>query len=336
MQPFLGLLTSLILANVAAWAWAFVAFHGQPFLLGTALLAWSLGLRHAVDADHIAAIDNVTRKLMQAGRPSVTIGLFFALGHSAVVALVVAGLAVAAPLLGGRLEAFKEIGGLIGALASSLFLFAIALVNLVILRSLWRIFRRVRSGGDYVEEDLDAVLRRSGFLLRLCRPLFGLITRPWQMLLLGFVFGLGFDTATEVALIGLAASQAAHGLPLWSVLVFPALFAAGMALVDTVDSALMARAYGWAVVKPVRRLHYNLAVTSLSVVVAVSVGSLQVLGLIAERLGPPGAIWDMIAGLNDNADRLGLAIIGVFISIWIGAIVFYRYRRRDEADAAAD
>ena len=158
MQPIWGLLTSLILANVAAWAWAFVAFHDQPFLLGTALLAWSLGLRHAVDADHIAAIDNVTRKLMQAGRPSVTAGLFFALGHSAVVALVVAGLAVATPLLGGRLEAFKEIGGLIGALASSLFLFAIALVNLVILRSLWRIFRRVQNGGDYVEEDLDAVL----------------------------------------------------------------------------------------------------------------------------------------------------------------------------------
>ncbi|MCW5732804.1 MAG: HoxN/HupN/NixA family nickel/cobalt transporter [Enhydrobacter sp.] len=336
MQPIWGLLTSLVLANVGAWAWAFVAFQDQPFLLGTALLAWSLGLRHAVDADHIAAIDNVTRKLIQAGRPSVAVGLFFALGHSAVVALAVIGLASAAPLLGGRLEEFKEVGGLIGALASSLFLFAIALVNLVILRSLWRIFRRVQNGGDYVEEDLDAVLRRSGFLVRLCRPLFGLITRPWHMLLLGFLFGLGFDTATEVALLGLAASQAANGLPIWSVLVFPALFAAGMALVDTADGVLMARAYGWAFVKPVRRLHYNLAITSVSVVVAVAVGSIQVLGLLGERLGPSGAIWDMIAGLNDNADGLGFMIIGVFIAIWIGAIAFYRYRRRDPADAAAD
>jgi high-affinity nickel-transport protein len=326
----------LILANVAAWAWALAAFHDQPVLLGTALLAWSLGLRHAVDADHIAAIDNVTRKLMQAGRRSVTVGLFFALGHSAVVALVVAGLAAATPLLSGRFEAFKEIGGLIGALVSALFLFAIAIVNLVILRSLWRIFRRVHGGGRYVEEDLDAVLRGSGFLVRLCRPLFGLITRPWHMLLLGFLFGLGFDTATEVALLGLAASQAAHGLPLWSVLVFPALFAAGMSLVDTADGALMAGAYGWAFVKPVRKLYYNLVITSVSVVVAVVVGSIEVLGLLGERLGPSGAFWDTISRLNDNADGLGFVIIGVFISIWIGAIAFYRRQRRGEVDAAAD
>ena len=336
MQPFMGLLGSLILANVAAWAWALVAFHDRPVLLGTALLAWSLGLRHAVDADHIAAIDNVTRKLMQAGRRSVTVGLFFALGHSAVVALVAAGLAAATPLLGGRLEAFKEIGGLVGTLASALFLFAIAIVNLVILRSLWRIFRRVRAGGRYAEEDLDAVLRDGGFLVRLCRPLFSLITRPWHMLLLGFLFGLGFDTATEVALLGLAASQAAHGLPLWSVLVFPALFAAGMSLVDTADGALMASAYGWAFVKPVRKLYYNLTITSISVVVAVAVGSIEVLGLLGERLGPSGAFWDTIARLNDNADSLGFIIIGVFVSIWIGAIAIYRTRRRDEIDAAAD
>ncbi len=326
MQPFMGLLGSLILANVAAWAWALVAFHDQPVLLGTALLAWSLGLRHAVDADHIAAIDNVTRKLMQAGRRSVTVGLFFALGHSAVVALVVAGLAVATPLLGGRLESFREIGGLVGTLASALFLFAIAIVNLVILRSLWRIFRRVRAGGRYAEEDLDAVLRDGGFLVRLCRPLFGLITRPWHMLLLGFLFGLGFDTATEVALLGLAASQSAHGLPLWSVLVFPALFAAGMSLVDTADGALMAGAYGWAFVKPVRKLYYNLTITSVSVVVAVAVGSIEVFGLLRERLGSSGAFWDTITRLNDNADSLGFAIIGVFVSIWIGAIAFYRYQ----------
>jgi high-affinity nickel-transport protein len=336
MQPFLVLFGSLILANVAAWTWAFVLFHGQPVLLGTALLAWSLGLRHAVDADHIAAIDNVTRKLMQAGRRSITVGLFFALGHSAVVALVVAGLAAATPLLGERLGAFKEIGGLVGTLASALFLFAIATVNLIILRSLWRIFRRVRAGGRYVEEDLDAVLRGSGFLVRLCRPLFGLIARPWHMLPLGFLFGLGFDTATEVALLGLAASQSSHGLPLFSVLVFPALFAAGMALVDTADGALMAGAYGWAFEKPIRRLYYNLAITTASVAVAVVVGSIEVLGLLGERLGPSGAFWDMIVGLNENADGLGFAIIGLFISIWIGAVAFYRSRRRDEVDAAAD
>jgi high-affinity nickel-transport protein len=336
MPSFMGLFGALILANAAAWAWALVAFGDQPVLLGTALLAWSLGLRHAVDADHIAAIDNVTRKLMQAGRRSVTVGLYFALGHSAVVALVVAGIAAAMPLLSGRFEAFREIGGLIGTLASALFLFAIAIVNLVILRSLWSIYRRVQAGGTYVEQDLDGVLRNGGLLVRLCRPLFGLITRPWHMLLLGFLFGLGFDTATEVALLGLAASQAAHGLPLWSIMVFPALFAAGMALVDTADGALMARAYGWAYVKPVRKLYYNLVITSVSVVFAVVVGSVEVFGLLGERLGSSGAFWDMIGRLNDNADSLGFVIIGVFVAIWIGAIAFYRHRRRDEVDAAAD
>lgn len=336
MQPFMGLLGSLILANVAAWSWAFALFHDRPVLLGTALLAWSLGLRHAVDADHIAAIDNVTRKLMQAGRPSATVGLFFALGHSAVVALVVAGLALATPRLGERLEAFREIGGLVGTMASALFLFAIAIVNLAILQSLWRILRRVRAGGRYVEQDLDAVLNGGGFLTRLCRPLFAFITRPWHMLLLGFVFGLGFDTATEVALLGLAASQAANGLPFAAVLVFPALFAAGMALVDTADGALMTGAYGWAFVKPVRRLYYNLTITSVSVVFAVVVGTIEVLGLLGERLESTGAFWDMIGKLNDNAEGVGFFIIGVFISIWIGAIVFYRSRRREEVEAAAD
>ena len=199
----------------------------------------------------------------------------------------------------GRLEAFKEIGGLVGTLASALFLFAIAIVNLVILRSLWSIFRRVRAGGRYAEEDLDAVLRDAGFLVRLCRPLFRLITRPWHMLLLGFLFGLGFETATEVALLGLAASQAAHGLPFWSVLVFPALFAAGMALVDTADGALMAGAYGWAFVKPVRKLYYNLTITSVSVVFAVAVGSIEVLGLLGERLG----LVERVLGYDRKIER---------------------------------
>jgi high-affinity nickel-transport protein len=194
----------------------------------------------------------------------------------------------------------------------------------------------VRSGGRYVEEDLDAVLRDGGLLVRLCRPLFGLITRPWHMLLLGFLFGLGFDTATEVALLGLAASQAAHGLPFWSVLVFPALFAAGMSLVDMADGALMAGAYGWAFAKPVRKLYYNLVITTVSVVVALAVGSIEVLGLLGERLASPAAFWTMIGRLNDNADGLGFAIIGVFVAIWIGAVAFYRFKRRDEIDASAD
>jgi len=223
MSPVAGLFGALVAANIAAWSWAWMAFHDRPVLLGTAFLAWSLGLRHAVDADHIAAIDNVTRKLVQEGRRSPSVGLFFALGHSAVVALAVAALALAAPSLRSWMEGWREIGGLIGTLVSALFLFAIAAVNLVIFRSTWQAFRRAQDGGRVV--DLPA---GGGLLTRLCRPLFALITRPWHMMLLGFLFGLGFDTATEVALLGLSATQAANGLSLWAVLVFPALFAAAI------------------------------------------------------------------------------------------------------------
>ena len=198
-------------ANLAAWAWAFLMFHDQPLLLGTALLAYGFGLRHAVDADHIAAIDNVTRKLMQEGKRPLCVGLFFALGHSTVVALAVAGVAAAATLLSTHFEAFRQVGGMIGTLVSALFLFAIAAVNLVILRAVWRTFERVKNGGRYDAQDLDILLADRGLLARLFRPLFGLITRSWHMFPLGFLFGLGFDTATEVALLGLSATQAAAG-----------------------------------------------------------------------------------------------------------------------------
>jgi high-affinity nickel-transport protein len=322
----------LVAANIAAWAWAFAAFHDRPVLLGTAFLAWSLGLRHAVDADHIAAIDNVTRKLVQAGRRSLSVGLFFALGHSAVVALAVALLAVAAPTLRGWLEQWREVGGLIGTLVSAFFLFAIAIVNLAIFRSTWRTFRRVRDGAEVP----STVPQSGGLLTRLARPLFALIAKPWHMLPLGFLFGLGFDTATEIALLGLSATQAANGLPFGVVLVFPALFAAAMALVDSADGVLMLNAYGWAVTRPTRRLTYNLTITFVSIVVAVGVGSLELLGLLNERLGQSGGFWDSIVRLNDHADTLGFVIIGVLIAVWIGALALYRYRRLDGADAAAD
>jgi high-affinity nickel-transport protein len=318
---------SLVAANIAAWAWALAAFHDRPVLLGTAFLAWSLGLRHAVDADHIAAIDNVTRKLVQAGRRSLSVGLFFALGHSTVVALAVALLALAGPAL----DSWREIGGLVGTLISAGFLFAIAIVNLAIFRSTWRTFRRVRDGA--AAPDVAPV---NGLLTRLARPLFALIAEPWHMLPLGFLFGLGFDTATEIALLGLSATQAANGLPFAAVLVFPALFATAMALVDSADGVLMLNAYGWATTRPKRRLAYNLTITFISIVVAVGVGSLELLGLLGERLEPSGRFWDSIGRLNEHADILGFVIIGVLVAVWIGALALARYRRLDEADAAAD
>jgi nickel/cobalt transporter (NiCoT) family protein len=330
--PLLGLYGLLAAANLAAWAWALVLFHGQPLLLGTALLAYGFGLRHAVDADHIAAIDNVTRMLMQEGKRPLSVGLFFALGHSTVVALAVAGVAATATLISTHFEQFRNGGGVVGTLVSALFLFAIAAVNLVILRSVWRTFERVKNGGRYDAEDFDLLLANRGLLARLFRPLFGLIGKSWHMFPLGFLFGLGFDTATEVALLGLSASQAAQGLSVWSILVFPALFAAGMALVDTTDGVLMLGAYNWAFVKPIRKLYYNLTITLVSVVVAVLVGGIEVLGHLVKRLELSGWFWDAIGGLNNNLNALGFLIIGVFIAAWVGSVAIYRYSDLDAVE----
>lgn len=330
-----GIYGLLVAANIAAWAWAFLLFHDQPLLLGTALLAYGFGLRHAVDADHIAAIDNVTRKLMQDGQRPVAVGFFFALGHSTVVGLAAAGIAVTATLLATHFEEFRTIGGLIGTSVSALFLLAIGMANLIILRGVWRTFRRVRNGGRYDDEDLDMLLAGRGLLARLFRPLFGLIRRSWHMYPLGFLFGLGFDTATEVALLGISATQAAGGVSIWSIMVFPALFAAGMSLIDTTDGVLMLGAYNWAFVKPMRKLYYNLTITFVSVVVAFGIGGIEVLGLIADRLDLSGGFWDLVSGVNDNLNQLGFIIIGIFILAWIGSILVYRYSGLDKVEVVS-
>src|ERR1700735_219264 len=265
----------LLVFNAAAGLWAIGAFHNYPVLLGTAALAYSFGLRHAFDADHIAAIDNVTRKLMQERLRPVGVGLFFSLGHSTIVVALTVAIAIATTALQGRFEAFKSFGGVVGTLVSALFLFAIAIANIIVLVSVWRTFQTVKSGGRFVEEDLNLMLASRGLLGRLCRRVFRLIERSWQMYPLGILFGLGFDTATEVGLLGVSASQASQGLSIWSILVFPALFTAGMTLLDTTDSILMLGAYGWAFIKPIRKLYYNLTVTAVSVLIALIVGGLR-------------------------------------------------------------
>lgn len=331
-QKITGVYALLILFNIGAWVWAFAAFRHYPLLLGTSLLAYSFGLRHAVDADHIAAIDNVTRKLMQTGQRPITVGLMFSLGHSTIVVLASVGIAATALALQGHMDGFKEIGGLIGTLVSTVFLFALALMNLIILRSVVRMFRRVRRGERYVEEDFDLLLGNRGFLSRLFRPMFRLVTKSSHMYWLGFLFGLGFDTATEVGLLGISAASAAHGMPIWSILVFPALFTAGMALIDTTDGILMLGAYGWAFVRPVRKLYYNITITSISVIVAVVVGGIEGLGLIADRLHLEGAFWNAVGELNDNFGLIGYAVIGVFIGSWLISALIYKLKRFDELD----
>ena len=327
-----GLCGILAAANLGAWLWALTAFHGYPLLLGTALLAYSFGLRHAVDADHIAAIDNVTRKLMQEGKRPIAVGFFFSLGHSTIVVLASIAVALAALAFQQKFDAVHQIGGVIGTLVSAAFLLTIALMNIVILVGVYRAFQRVKNGGRYVEEDMNALLAGRGFLARLFRPLFSIIRRSWHMYPLGVLFGLGFDTATEIGLLGIAAAEASKGLPIWSILVFPALFTAGMALVDTIDSILMLGAYGWAFIKPIRKLFYNLTITAVSVVVALLVGGIEALGLIGDKLNFQGPFWDLIGALNDNFGALGYLIIGIFAASWLVASVIYRLKRYDEIE----
>jgi high-affinity nickel-transport protein len=324
----------LIGGNVLVWLWAFVASSDRLVILGTALLAYTFGLRHAVDADHIAAIDNVTRKLMQQGQRPVAVGFFFALGHSTVVVAMSVGIAFAASELTSRFDSMKAVGGMISTSASALFLFAIALVNALVLVSVYRTFQAVKRGEPFAADDFDILLNSRGFLARIFRPLFRLVTRSWHMLAIGFLFGLGFDTATEVALFGISSTQAANAMSFSSIMIFPALFTAGMSLVDTTDGVLMLGAYGWAFMKPIRKLYYNMTITAVSVVVAVVIGGLETLNLIGDQLGltDGGGFWGTIGGLNDNFGRLGYVIIGVFMLSWAGSVMFYRFKRYDELE----
>lgn len=323
----------LVGVNAGAWIWALMAFHHYPVLLGTALLAYTFGLRHAMDADHIAAIDNVTRKMMQQGKRPVTVGFFFSLGHSSIVFGLTIAIALASVAIKARFDSFAAIGGIIGTAVSAFFLLTIAIANIIILISVYRTFQHVKRGGRFVDEDLNLMLSRRGFFGRIFRNLFRLIEHSWQMYLVGFLFGLGFDTATEVGVLGISATEATRALPVWSILVFPTLFTAGMALVDSTDNILMLGAYGWAFVKPIRKLYYNMTITLVSILVALLIGAIEVLGLIGDEFQIHGALWDAIGLLNNNFGVVGFAIIGVFGLSWAASIIIYRLNRYDEIEA---
>ena len=328
----IGIYTFLIAANVGAWAWALVAFHSRPVLLGTALLAYSFGLRHAVDADHIAAIDNVTRKLMQDGKRPVTVGFFFSIGHSLVLLIGTAIIAVAVMGLQQGFDRFNAIAGIIGTVVSGTFLLAMAVMNLVIARSVYKTYRHVRRGGQYNDDSFNILLNNRGMIARLLRPLFRLVDQSWQMLPVGFLFGLGFDTVTEVSLLTVAATEASKGMPVWSILAFPTLFSAGMSLIDTTDGILMLGAYGWAFVKPIRKLYYNLTITIVSAIVAIFIGGIETLGLIAGELNLQGWFWNRMNDLNNNFGLLGYGIIGIFAAAWSISFTVYRVKKLDDIE----
>ncbi|MFF3908292.1 HoxN/HupN/NixA family nickel/cobalt transporter [Streptomyces sp. NPDC001848] len=303
----------------------------KSFGIGIGVTAYTLGMRHAFDADHIAAIDNTTRKLMGEGQRPLSVGFWFSLGHSSVVFGLALLLSLGIRTLAGPVRddnsELHNVTGLIGTTVSGTFLYVIAVINLVILAGIWRVFRQMRSG-DFDEAALEEQLNNRGFMNRILGRVMKSITKPWQMYPLGLLFGLGFDTATEIALLVLAGSGAASGLPWYAILCLPVLFAAGMSLLDTIDGSFMNFAYGWAFSKPVRKVYYNLTITGLSVAVALIIGTTELLGLLAEKLDLHGAFWDWIAGVDLNT--LGFVIVGLFFATWALALVVWKVGRIEE------
>ncbi|MFQ6147731.1 HoxN/HupN/NixA family nickel/cobalt transporter [Streptomyces seoulensis] len=303
----------------------------KTFGVGIGVTAYTLGMRHAFDADHIAAIDNTTRKLMGEGRRPLSVGFWFSLGHSTIVFLLALLLSLGVKALAGPVEddgsTLHAVTGWIGTTVSGTFLYAIAIVNLLIMGGIWKVFRQMRTG-HFDEAALEEQLNNRGFMNRLLGRLTKAITKPWQMYPLGLLFGLGFDTATEIALLVLAGSGAASGLPWYAILCLPVLFAAGMSLLDTIDGSFMNFAYGWAFSKPVRKVYYNLTMTGLSVAVALIIGTVELLGLLVDQAGLHGAFWDWIAGLDLNV--VGYVIVGLFFATWAVAIVVWKTGRIEE------
>jgi high-affinity nickel-transport protein len=331
-EKVIGLYTLLIGANIFAWVLAILVFHRYPLLLGTGLIAYTFGLRHAVDADHISAIDNVTRKLMSEKKKPVGVGFFFSLGHSTIVVALTIIIAVTATTVQKNFPGLQNIGGLIGTSVSALFLFIIATINMLVLWEIFHAFRKVKNGGEYNEQTLDEFLNQRGLMGRFFRPMLKMISKSWHMYPLGFLFGLGFDTATEIGILGISASSATKGLPIWTILIFPALFLVGMCLVDSTDSILMLGAYGWAFVKPVRKLYYNMNITLVSVLIALIVGGIEALSVISDQLHLGGSFWHFVGNLSNNFGLIGYAIIGIFILSWLCSTLIYKIKKYDDIE----
>jgi nickel/cobalt transporter (NiCoT) family protein len=335
----------IVAATVAGFVAVWFAADRYAILLPLGILAFSLGVRHGVDADHICAIDNTTRKLLQSGQRPYTVGTWFSLGHATVVMALLVGFVFAARWIIARLPAFASVGGVVGAAISGGFLYLIALVNLVILVEVLGLFRALRSG-QLDGPRLDAALGSGGFMNRYFGFLYRLVDRPWQIYPVGVLFGLGFDTATEVTLIAVTVTvgTAAAGLPLPLVLLLPFLFACGMVLTDTSDGVGMTFAYGWAFLKPVRKVYYNLTMTVISVLVAFVVGTVELLAVVASAFGLHGGafgFWNAVgwldAGTGPNAidiwGYVGLAIVALFLGAWLVAWLVYRWKGWDEPPA---
>ena len=330
---------ALVIAALNGLGWGIFVFAilphhfrytGLGLGLGVALTAWTLGARHAFDADHISAIDNTTRKLMSDGKRPLATGFFFALGHSAIIVIVGVGLGIAAKAVFGAVvdpsSGYETIGGLVGTSLAAGFLYLIAALNVVVLAGIVKVFRGLRAG-RYDEEELERQLQARGLMWRFFGRLMRSITKTRHMFAVGLIFGIGFDTATEVLLLAATAAAATQGLPWYAVLALPLLFSGGMTLFDTLDGCFMNVAYGWAFARPVRKVYYNLVITSLSIAVAFLIGTIEIIGLLSSELHIRGGFWDFMADFNIN--RAGFIIAGLFVAVWAAAIAYWKLGRLD-------
>lgn len=328
----LGFYAAIVAIHIIGLGALLTYGFGHPAFLALGALAYSFGLRHAFDADHISAIDNTTRKLLQQGEKPMGVGFFFSLGHSTVVFLIALalGFAVKSIVEGvvGQNGQLKSIGGIVGTSVSGGFLVIIGLLNLLILLGIIQVYRRMRRG-EFDRQSLGSELVTGGVMTRAFGRLFKVVTQSWHMYPIGFLFGLGFDTASEVALLAISAGAAAQGLPFLAVVALPVIFAAGMSLMDTTDGAFMAKAYSWAFSNPIRRVFYNITVTSLSVFVALFVGVVELTQILIQLTNAQGQPWDAIAGF-DFIGKAGFAIVALFILTWLVAIWIYKARNVEE------
>jgi high-affinity nickel-transport protein len=333
-----GMAGTVIGLNVLGWGLLAAAAGGhyhinktEIFGFGTGILAYTLGMRHAFDADHIAAIDNTTRKLVGEGKRPLSVGFFFSLGHSSVVFVLALLLNLGIRALDAQVKdagsQLQHTTNIVGTLVSGFFLFLIAAMNVVILAGILKVFREMRAG-HFDDQELERQLNNRGLMNRFLGPLARRIDAPWKMYPIGFLFGLGFDTATEVALLVLAGTAVVSGLPFYAVLSLPILFAAGMSLFDTADGCFMNFAYDWAFARPVRKVYYNITITALSVFVAVFVGAVELLGLVGQESNLTGSGWSWLANFNINT--AGFVIVGVFVVTWVVALGIWHFGKLEQ------
>jgi high-affinity nickel-transport protein len=334
-----GMVAAILALHLLGWGIFILAIVPQHYKLlgiGVAITAYTLGMRHAFDADHIAAIDNTTRKFMAEGKRPLSVGFFFSLGHSTVVFALSVGLTIAAKAILGQVSdpnsALKGFGGVVGTAVSGSFLYLIAILNLIVLFGIVKVFMEMRRG-RYNDQELEQQLNARGLMFRFFGKIMRVIRSPWQMYPVGILFGLGFDTATEVALLAATAAAATLALPWYAVLSLPLLFAAGMSLLDTIDGSFMNFAYGWAFSKPVRKVYYNIIITALSVAVALYIGTIELFGLLSTELNLHGGLWDYTSHFDIN--QAGFIIVGLFVITWVAALAIWRFghieRRWDRA-----